>query len=397
MDYNVESQNNSTHLSLAGFQAMTQSPVTIVPVSNRAQQKQFIRYAWKLYEGDENWVPPLIMNQKELLNYKPHPFYENAEIQTFLAMRDSQICGRVAAIIDHGHNQTHKEKRGMFGFFESVDDQEVANALLDQVQSWHAAKGISLMRGPLNPAMNYECGMLIDGFDSKPTFMMTYNKDYYPKLIETWGFKKTQDLFAYWGHIDMLNDLDPKLMFVAEEAKRRFNVNVRRISKKNFKQDVESFLDIYNKALPGTWGFVPLSDSELTHMAAGLKQLIVPGLTTIGEVDGRPVAVSFGLLDYNPLIKEIDGKLFPFGVFKLLFKRKHIKRVRLISTNVLPEYQRWGLGIVLMNRLIPDVKAWGIEEGEFSWVLETNKLSRGTLERAGAKLIKTYRIYDFEP
>lgn len=285
----------------------------------------------------------------------------------------------------------------MFGFFESTDDQEVANALFDAAKKWLGDKGYSKIRGPANPSQNNEWGLLIDAFDKPPTFMMTYNKPYYAKLVEAYGFKKAQDMYAFWGHIKMLENLDPKLQFVVEECTRRFDLKLRTVRKETFREDVRTFMEIYNKAVLGQWGFVPLSEAELDHAAKGLKQLIVPEMTTIAEFEGRPVGVVFGLLDYNPLIKEIDGKLFPFGFLKLLFKRKSIKKIRLISTNVLPEFQRWGLGVVLMSRLVDDVLAWGVEEAEFSWVLESNKLSRGTLERGGAKLEKTYRIYDYEP
>ena len=376
---------------------MNSNSISIEPVTTKRQQKAFIRFPWELYKGDPNWIPPLIMNIKELLNYKKHPFYDNAEIQTFLAYRDGKIVGRIAAIIDHAHNKYHKEERGMFGFYETIDDQEVSDALFDTAKSWLAERNIFLMRGPSNPSQNYEWGLLVEGFHSPPTFMMTYNKKYYEKLITGYGFFKSQDMYAFTGTTDMIEKLDPKLKFIAEESKRRFNVEVRPISKKNFKQDVESFLKIYNSALPGQWGFTPMSEGELRATASGLKMLIVSELTTMAEIDGRPVATVFGLLDYNPTIKEIDGKLFPFGFLKILFGRKKIKKMRLISTNVIPEYQRWGLGLVLMTRLVPDIKAWGIEEAEFSWVLESNKLSRGTLERGGTIRDKTYRIYDYAP
>lgn len=376
---------------------MTPQSILVEPVSTKSQQKAFIKFPWKLYKGDPNWIPPLIMNIKELLNYKKHAFYDRAEIQTFLAMRDGEVVGRIAAIIDRAHNQYHKEERGMFGFYETIDDQAVSDALFDAAKSWFAERKIFLMRGPANPSQNYEWGLLVEGFHSPPTFMMTYNKQYYAKLIEGYGFFKSQDMYAFTGTTSQLEELDPKLAFIAEEAKRRFNVHVRPISKKNFDQDVRSFLEIYNSALPGQWGFTPMSESELKATAGGLKMLIVPEMTTMAEIDGRPVATVFGLLDYNPTIKKIDGKLFPFGFLKILFGRKKIKKIRLISTNVIPEYQRWGLGLVLMTRLVPDIKAWGIEEAEFSWVLESNKLSRGTLERGGTKRDKTYRIYDYEP
>ena len=376
---------------------MTSNSISIQPVTNKTHQKAFIKFPWSLYRDDPNWIPPLIMNVRELVNYKKHPFYDNAEIQTFLAIRGGQVVGRIAAIIDRAHNRFHEEERGMFGFFESIDDQEVANALFDAAQRWFNEKNIYLMRGPANPSQNYEWGLLVEGFHSPPTFMMTYNKPYYKQLIEQYGFFKAQDMFAFHGHIDMLKQLDPKMAFIAQECRKRFKIDVRRIEKKNFKQDVASFLEIYNAALPGQWGFTPMSEGEVKATAAGLKFLIIPELTSMAEIDGRPVATSFGLLDYNPLIKKMNGKLFPFGFLNILFGRKKIKKIRLVSTNVIPEFQRWGLGVVLMERLVADVIEWGIEEAEFSWVLESNKLSRGTLERGGANLDKTYRIYDYEP
>ena len=371
------------------------SHVSVDPVSNRKDQKLFLKFPWQLYRNDPFWIPPLRHNQKELLNFKPHPFYQNAEIQTFLARKDGQVCGRIAAIVDHGHNDYYQEKRGMFGFFESINDRAVSDSLFDAAKEWLEAKGIRDLRGPMNPSMNYECGMLIDGFDSSPTFMMTYNPSYYQELLEGYGFEKAQDLLAFYGHVDMLDSLDEKMAFITSEAVRRFNLTVRKIDRKKFSEDVKAFLDIYNQAVAGNWGFVPLSESEVKHFAAALKHLIIPEMTSIAEDETGPVGVVFGLLDYNPLIRKIDGKLFPFGFLKLLFGRKKIQRIRLISTNVLPKYQKWGLGLVLLARMVPDVLEWGVQDAEFSWVLETNKLSRGTLERGGAKLIKTYRIFDY--
>ena len=370
------------------------SAIEVIPVNSRADQKRFMQFPWDLYRGDENWVPPLRMDQKELLNYSKHPFYDCAQIQTFLATRAGKVVGRVAAVIDEGHNKRFKEKRGMVGFFECEDDVEVAGQLFEATEKWHVERGIDCQRGPLNPALNHECGLLVDGFQYPPTFKMTYNKPYYEKLLMESGFEKAQDLFAYWGNIEMLNTIDPKLQFVVDEAKKRFDIKVRRIEKKNFNRDVENFLRIYNEALPGTWGFVPFTDAELRHVAGGLKHLIVPEMTTIAEVDGKPIGAVFGLPDYNPIIKQIDGRLFPFGFLKLLFGRKNLKKIRLVSTNVVPEFQRWGVGLILVERLVDDALAWGINEAEFSWVLESNTLSRGTLERGGAIRQKTYRLYD---
>lgn len=370
------------------------SDVTVQAVASRKQKKQFFQLPWQLYRGDPNWIPPLRQNQLELLNFKPHPFYDRAEIQTFLALRRGEPCGRLAAIINHVYNERYQEKRGFFGFFESVDDPQVAAALFDAARQWFADRGITCLRGPANPSLNYECGLLIDGFDSPPTFMMTYNPPYYAALIEGCGLTKSQDMYAYWGHVDMLQQLDKKLQFIIDEAKRRFAVKLRNLDRSKFDADVRMFLDIYNRSLVGTWGFAPMSEGEIEHASRGLKHLIVPELTAAAEVDGKMVGAVFGLLDFNPRVKRIDGRLFPFGFFRLLWNKKAIPRVRLVSTNVVPEYQKWGLGLVLLNKLLPDALTYGIQEAEFSWVLETNHLSKASLERGGAKLVKSWRMYD---
>jgi hypothetical protein len=286
-----------------------------------------------------------------MVGFARHPFYDDAEGQAFLALRGGRAVGRIHAILNHVHNRYHKENRGFFGFFECLDDQEAADGLFAQVRRWFAAKGITQIRGPANPSLNYECGLLIDGFDTPPMFMMTHNLPYYPRLVEGAGFAKVEDMFAFWGHIDMLDKLDKKLAFIAEECRTRFNIQLRRLDRRRFAEEVRMFLDIYNQSLQGTWGFTPLSAGEIDHMAAAMKQLVVPEMTTVAEIDGRPVGAQFGLLDYNTRIKQIDGRLFPFGFIRLLWNRRGIKRVRLISTNVIPEYQKWGLGLVIAARL----------------------------------------------
>ena len=367
----------------------------VKPVETKREQKQFLKLPWELYKGDPIWIPPLRENQRELVGYKHHPFYDENEGQTFLAFDGSQPVGRIAAVWNKAHNARYEEERGFFGFFECIDDQETANALLDAAKDWCAERNLHLLRGPTNPSLNYECGLLIEGFDEPPFFMMTYNKPYYGQLIENYGFYKSQDMYAFSGHIDQLSTLDSKLEFIFNEAIKRFKLKMRTLDRKNFLRDVEMFIDIYNKSLVGTWGFVPMSDAEASHMAHALKHLIVPQLTTILEVEGKPVGAAFSLLDYNSRIKQIDGKLFPLGFIRLLWNRRQIKRLRLISSNVLPEWQKWGLGLVAMGDLLPRALEWGMEEGEFSWVLESNHLSYKTLKRGGAKITKTYRIYDY--
>ncbi len=372
-------------------------PVEVSPVTTKSDQKAFLNLPWQLYQNDSHWVPPLRQNQKELCGFAKHPFYETADSTAYLAKIDGKPVGRVLAITNHTFNELYQSKFGFFGFFESVENAEVANALFDAVKKHHRQLGHDTLRGPTNPSMNYECGLLVDGFDSPPVFMMTYNPPYYQEYFESNGMVKSHDLYAYLGHVDMLKDNEERWAFINEKLSKKVNFTMRQMERPRFDEELRGFLDVYNRALPGSWGFVPISQSEMDHMAAGLRHLIVPDLTGVVEVDGKRIGVTFGMLDYNDRIKKIDGKLFPFGFFKLLFNRKKIKRVRLISTNVVPEYQKnKGIGLTLFSSLIPNIYKWGIEECEFSWVLESNRLSRATLERCGTVLYKTYRMYDSE-
>ncbi len=373
------------------------SDLVVHRVSTRREKKKFLSFPWTLYRDDPHWIPPLRGNQKELVGYRRHPFYEHNRSQTFLARRGKQVCGRIAAILNRGHIERHSERRGFFGFFECVDDQQVADGLFDAARAWLAEQDVHSMRGPTNPSLNYELGLLIDGFDSPATFMMTYNPEYYARLIEGYGFRKTQDLYAYWGHRDMLPPLRAKLEPVIEQIIERFEVTVRPMDTSRFVEEVEAFLSVYNSAMANTWGFVPMSPAEVQHMAQGLRHLIVPELAVMAEIDGKIIGSTFALPDYNPRVKRIDGRLFPFGVFRLLRKKSRIKRLRIISANVIPEYQRFGLGLALVHGLLPLVLKWGIEDAEFSWVLESNLLSRGSLQKSGTKIIKTYRLYDWDP
>lgn len=362
---------------------------------NRKDQRAFIDVLWDLYRGDPNWIPPLIQGQQELVGFKYHPFYDENYCANFIVKRGDRTLGRISAIVNYAHNERYNEKRGFFGFFESVNDPEVAHLLFDSASTYLAQEhGLTDVRGPINPSLNYEVGCLVDGFDTPPTFLMTYNPPYHETLIKGFGFEKVQDLYAFEGHVDMIAGLDPKLEFVIKEIRKRFNVVVRPFDPKNFMEEVKLFLDIYNKSLEATWGFVPLSEREVAHQAKALRYLLLPELTTIVEVDGKPIGAGLGLMDFNQIIKKIDGKLLPFGFLRLLFEKRKLNRVRLMSTNVLPEYQKWGFGLVALERMLEDVLKLGVKHGEFSWVLESNHLSRASLERSGLERSKTYRIYD---
>ena len=371
--------------------------ITIQPVETRSQQKRFICLPWRIYQNDPCWMPPLIMSQEELLGFRPHPFYERSKSRSFLVTRGGRDVGRITAIVNAGHIERYNEQRGFFGFFECDDDTAASRALFQAAGDWLHAQGMTSIRGPANPSLNYECGLLIEGFDTPPFFMMTHNRPWYPHLVEDAGFGKIEDMYAFWGAVSMLGTLDPKLTTMVAGVKERFGVTVRPIDRSRFAEEVRMFLQIYNESLGGTWGFVPLTEHEVDHMAASLKFLIAPELALVAEINGKPVGAVFCLLDYNPRIKAIDGRLFPFGFLRLLWNKKAIKRLRAISTNVIPEYQAWGIGLVLMEALAHRFITWGLEEVEFSWVLESNHLSKRTLERGGAIVTKKYRMYQDGP
>jgi len=369
--------------------------VVVSPVRTGRDRKDFFNLPWDLYRDDPYWIPPLQRNQKQLLGWKYHPFQKIAEIETFVARRGSTVVGRLAAILNHEHNRVHKENRGFFGFFECRDDQEGANALFDAAKAWLAERNIHEIRGPANPSMNYECGLLIEGFDSAPTFMMTYNPPYYAKLIEGYGFRKTHDLLAYMGELSQLPEVQARFEPLFKQVVDRTGVTLREMDKSRFMQEVELFLETYNRACINMWGFVPFTADELKFTAKNLQHLVLPEMALAAEVEGKTVGCILGLPDFNPVIKQINGRLFPFGVFKLLRSRRRLRRIRIISIDVVPEFQRWGIGLVLMGGLIPRGLALGLVEAEFSWISETNDMARLGLEKGGANLVKRYRMYDY--
>lgn len=371
--------------------------LVVRPVESWSEQRRFIRLPWEIYRGDRNWIPPLIHSQKGLLGFLPHPFYQQAEARSFIARRGGADVGRITAIVNRPHNERFGETRGFFGFFECHDDAAAARALFGAARDWLRGRGMTCVRGPANPSLNYEAGLLIDAFDKPPTFMTTYNAPWYPRLVEENGFVKVQDMYAYWGEVPMLATLDPKLEQMRDAVLERFGVKLRKLDASRFEDEVRLYFRIYNESMQATWGFVPFSEAEILQLAGELRHLIVRDLAVVAEVNGRPVGTTFALLDYNPRIRAIGGRLLPFGLFRLLWNKRAIKHMRLVTANVTPEFQAWGIGLVLLDALVPAVLAWGIKEAEFSWVLESNVLSRGSLERGGAVRTKTWRMYQDDP
>ena len=368
--------------------------VVVRPVASWRDRRRFQRLPWSIYAGDHNWVPPILAQERELLGWGHHPFFDNAEIVTLLAEREGRAVGRLAVLINHVHNHKYNEQRGFFGFFECIDDAAVAGGLFEAGQDWLRQRGMTAVRGPVNPSLNYTCGLLVDGFDRPPCFLMTYNPPYYAALLESCGFAKSQDMYAYEMDTGRLAALTAKYKPAVLAALESSKLVIRPFDPGKYQQQTETYLDIYNRSLEGTWGFTPLQPREARHIAGELRHVIVPELAVFAEIGGQTIGAVLALLDYNQILRKLNGRLFPFGFIRLLTGRRKITAARVMAITMVPSYQSAGFGIVLLDNLVGAVAKWGIERYEFSWVLESNVRSRGTLERAETKITNTYRIYD---
>lgn len=366
--------------------------ITVEPVAGRRDRRRFLMLPWRIYEDDPAWVPPLLTERKTLLDRRKHPFHEHADVEYFLARRDGDIVGRIAAIVNHRHNEFHDERTGFFGFFESVDDPAVASALLATAEDWVARRGMDRIRGPMNFSTNEECGLLVDGFDRPPTVMMTHARPYYGRLIESAGYEKGKDLLAY-----RIDDPDPpeRLVRGVERIRRRQGLTLRPMDMRNFRDEVARVQEVYNTAWERNWGFVPMTDAEFRHMAKELKPVVNPELCLIAEnEEGEPVGFVLALPDFNMALKRINGRLLPFGLLKLLWHSRKIDALRVITLGLNPGYRRKGVDAMMYLEIFRRGTAEGFRTAECSWILEDNWDMRRALERMGARADKTYRIYD---
>ncbi|PWU04447.1 MAG: N-acetyltransferase [Terriglobia bacterium] len=364
-----------------------------VVAAGKKKLKEFIDLPYNLYRHDPHWVPPLRMAVKELLDCKKHPFYKNAEAEFFLAQRDGRTVGRIAAIVDRNYNQFHNEQTGFFGFFECIDDAAVAEALLRRAREWVFEKGARRLLGPVNPSTNYECGLLVEGFDSDPMVMMTYNPPYYARLMEQVGLRKAKDLLAYSSPSDKVKL--KKIEHAAERAFTNNGVRVRPIDMKDFDGEVARVWEVYCAAWSRNWGFVPMSREEFILMGKEMKQILKPELVLIGEVDGRMVGFALALPDVNQALKPARGRLFPTGLLKILYYQRLIKSVRVLALGVVQEHRASGVAAGFYATLVHNALKLGYEHSEMSWILEDNILMNRSLEVMGAKRYKSYRIYEW--
>jgi hypothetical protein len=381
---------------------MAASRVEIVPVTDEAQRRQLARFPWRLYRDEPHWVPPIFGDRLKLLDPEKHPFWEHSELQLYLAVRGGEVVGTISAHINHRHNQVYQDKVGFFGFFEVIDDYAVAEALLESASSWLRERGLEAIRGPENPSQNEECGVLVDGFDLPPVVLMTYNPRYYQDFLERAGFEKAQDLYA-WDILTSIFDLDVqrlprKFLRVAEQAKQREHLVVRKIDMKRYDQEVELAKIVYNAAWEQNWGFVPMTDHEIEHLGQELKFIIDPDLVYIAEVDGKPAGISLGIPDVNQALLKArpqpNNWSFPWTVLKLLWHRRKIDAFRLMIMGVVPEYRALGIDALFYVETARSAFAKGYGRCEMSWILESNDMMNRIIERLGGTVYKTYRIYE---
>ena len=372
--------------------------IEIKTVNSRKDWKRFVDLPWSIYRGNPYWVPPLRIAVRDVLSRKKNPFFQHAEMLPLIAMRDREVVGRIVGVVDHAYNDCHQEQTGFFGFFESIDDKEVSDLLLNRVTVWARTQGMDNLLGPMNPSTNHECGLLTEGFDKSPRIMMTYNPPYYAKLIEDNKFVKAKDLQAW--DVDSNNAFTDRLIKVADRQRKRSKITVREVNMKTFDQEIAIVLNIYNSAWGRNWGFVPMNELEFRHMAKEMKMIIDPRLFLIVYVGEEPAAFGLTLPNLNQVFKKVrNGRLLPFGILKLLWyffgpgRESTVTETRILALGIRPKFRNLGLGSLLYVEYVKRSPMTGAPVGEASWILEDNTDMIASLESMNAKLTRRYRIY----
>jgi len=366
--------------------------INIRTVNSKAELKAFIKFPWEIYKGNSNWVPPLIIDRMEFLNREKNPFFQHSDAELFTADKNGSIVGRIAAVKYSRHLETYNDGTGFFGFFECVDDKEVAHTLFQRAEGWLSDQGLKAVRGPMNFTINDECGLLVNAFDLPPVLLMTYNPPYYQELIESYGFEKAQDLFAY--RITRPEDIPDRLKRAMKILEKRHGIRIRTVNIKDFDNEVERVHRIHDQAWSENWGAVPLTKDEFHKIGKELKMILDPDLVFMAEANGTPVGVTVCVPNMNVALKHANGRLLPFGLFKILWHKRKIDSLRVLIMGVLKEYRHMALDTAMYFKLMEASLAKGYQWAEMSWILESNTSMRRVLERLDCKLYKTYRIYE---
>ncbi|MDD5039571.1 MAG: GNAT family N-acetyltransferase [Patescibacteria group bacterium] len=367
--------------------------VTIKEINTPDEIKQFVMFPWRIYANDPNWVPPLIGEQRAFFNPEKNPYYRHSKVLLLMAYRGNEPVGRLSVHENTLHVKKYNEKVGFFGFFECIDDFEVAKALFDYAKIWLKKLGYEKMRGPANFSVNGEYSLLVKGFDSPPAIMMTYNPPYYETLLTQYGFQTSQEMYAYQMYTEA--GLPEDVLKRAAEAERKHpEFIVRKMSKLHLDRETKIVQEIYNEAWNENWGAIWFSDEEIKALAKQLVLIIDEDIAFIGEVNGKPIGFSLSIPDANQALRVANGRLFPWGLMKMLWAKRHIKNVRVLVMGVLKAYRHQGLDTVFYKKTYEEGLKKGYHAAEGSLVNESNTPMRRVLEKLGAKIYKTYRMYD---
>ncbi len=332
-----------------------------------------------------------------LLSPAKNPFFQHADAEYFLAERDGEVVGRIAAVHNRLHNETHGDRVGFFGFFEVVDDQAVADALFATAGEWLAARGLDTMRGPASFSVNDECGLLVDGFESPPTLMMPHNPPYYVRIVEAAGFVNAKNLLVYQaGDEDRLVPVPERLDRAVDMVLRRNGLRIRPLDVGRFDAEIEVVKRLYNEGWERNWGFVPMTDAEIDHLAEQFKPVVVPDMVPFLERDGEIVGFAVALPDLNVAFRRNRRGAFIPGLLRALWmlKRRRISRLRIMLLGIRPEYRGKGLDAALYHWIWTRGGQLGFSWGEAGWILEDNPVMNAALEKMTFRVYKTYRLYD---
>jgi GNAT superfamily N-acetyltransferase len=369
--------------------------LTVRPVSGRRELRQFILFPFRLYEGVDQWVPPLISERKRHLDRRKNPYFKHAEAEYFLARCGNRIVGRISAQVDRRFNEIQGNDWGQFGFFEAEDDPEVAAALLDAAREWLRERGRDHMIGPLDFSTNHECGLLVEGHELRPQILENWHFPYYGPLLESCGLTKAMDLYKWSLHVSGRGEVLPIIFDLAKRLEPEHGITIRGMRRRNMTEEIGAFMEIYNAAWEKNWGFVPLTEAEIEHYAAELKPIMDENWAMVAETaEGETVGVALTLPDYNQVLKRLGGRLLPFGWIKALRARRKIDSVRVFALGVKPEYQHTGVAAALYKRHFDMAEVTPQKGGETGWSLEVNKPMNKAMEAMGGEIVKTYRIYE---
>lgn len=363
----------------------------VLPVVNTKDLARFIGLPHQIYKDDPHWVAPLDSDERTRLTPGKNPFFDHAEAAYFLARDSGRDVGRIAVSVDRNYDEYQGERQVGFGFFEA-ESADASRALLETAQRWGRERGARVMRGTMNFTTNDDCGVLVHGFDSPPTLLMPYNPPSYPEWIEEAGFTKAKDLFAF--KVPIPETPPEKAARGAAIARDRFRVRIRMIEMKRFQEELGRVKEIYNGAWERNWGFVPMTEREIDHMAAQLKPALVPQFMLFAEIDGEVVGFSLMLPDVNVALKPLRGKLFPFGIVRLLWNLPRIRTARLMALGVRSGYRRRGIEMALIAASSVAARARHFGWAEVGWTLEDNDLINSAIASIGGDHYKTYRIYE---